>query len=53
MPLSSQEDPWGYVNLRRDPRVVEIVKKAFEENKVVTAICAASAVLGDAGGTSG
>jgi len=39
----------GYVNLRRNPRVVEMVKKAFEENKVVAAICAAPSVLGDAG----
>ncbi len=39
----------GYKNLRNDPRVIEIVKKAFDSNKLVAAICAAPAVLSDAG----
>jgi 4-methyl-5(b-hydroxyethyl)-thiazole monophosphate biosynthesis len=39
----------GYKNLRKDPRVINIIKKAFELNKLVAAICAAPAVLSDAG----
>ena len=39
----------GYKNLRNDPRVIDMVKKAFEANKLVAAICAAPAVLSDAG----
>lgn len=39
----------GYTNLRRDSRVLTIVKKAFNFNKLVAAICAAPAVLSDAG----
>ncbi|HEC81918.1 MAG TPA: DJ-1/PfpI family protein [Thermoplasmatales archaeon] len=39
----------GYVNLRGDSRVLSLVKKAFEKNRVVAAICAAPAVLADAG----
>ena len=39
----------GYKNLRNDPRVINIVKKAFDSNKLVAAICAAPAVLSDAG----
>jgi 4-methyl-5(b-hydroxyethyl)-thiazole monophosphate biosynthesis len=39
----------GYKNLRNDPRVIDIIKKAFNSNKLVAAICAAPAVLSDAG----
>ena len=39
----------GYKNLRKDPRVISMLKKAFESNKLVAAICAAPAVLSDAG----
>ena len=37
----------GYINLRKDSRVIEIIKKAFSLNKLVGAICAAPAVLSD------
>ena len=39
----------GYVNLRNDQRVLELVRKAFEIGRFVAAICAAPAVLADAG----
>jgi 4-methyl-5(b-hydroxyethyl)-thiazole monophosphate biosynthesis len=39
----------GYKNLRKDPRVVAMVKKAFDSNKLVAAICAGPTVLSDAG----
>jgi 4-methyl-5(b-hydroxyethyl)-thiazole monophosphate biosynthesis len=39
----------GYKNLREDPRVIDIVKEAFKSDKIVAAICAAPAVLSDAG----
>ena len=39
----------GYKNLRNDPRVINMVKKAFDSNKLVAAICAGPAVLSDAG----
>jgi len=39
----------GYKNLRKDPRVIDIIKEAFDSNKLVAAICAAPAVLSDAG----
>jgi len=39
----------GYKNLRNDPRVIGMVKKAFDSNKLVAAICAGPAVLSDAG----
>jgi protein deglycase len=39
----------GYKNLRNDPRVIGIIKKAFNSDKLVAAICAAPAVLSDAG----
>jgi len=39
----------GYENLRRDQRVLEMVREAFESNKIVAAICAAPAVLSTAG----
>ena len=39
----------GYKNLRKDPRVIDMIKKAFGSKKLVAAICAAPAVLSDAG----
>jgi 4-methyl-5(b-hydroxyethyl)-thiazole monophosphate biosynthesis len=39
----------GYKNLRNDQRVIDMVKEAFDSNKIVAAICAAPAVLSDAG----
>ncbi|MEM2130099.1 MAG: DJ-1/PfpI family protein [Candidatus Bathyarchaeia archaeon] len=39
----------GYVNLRRDSRVLRMVREAFDGGKLVAAICAAPAVLSDAG----
>jgi 4-methyl-5(b-hydroxyethyl)-thiazole monophosphate biosynthesis len=39
----------GYKNLRNDPRVIDMVKKAFNSNKIVAAICAGPTVLSDAG----
>ena len=39
----------GYKNLRNDPRVINMVKKAFDSNKLVAAICAGPTVLSDAG----
>jgi len=39
----------GYKNLRNDPRVIDIIKKAFNSNKLVAAICAGPSVLSDAG----
>ena len=39
----------GYLNLRKDYRVLSMVKEAFYSNKLVAAICAAPAVLSDAG----
>jgi len=39
----------GYKNLRNDQRVIDIVKEASKSNKIVAAICAAPAVLSDAG----
>jgi len=39
----------GYKNLRNDPRVIDIVKNAFDSNKLVAAICAGPTVLSDAG----
>jgi len=41
-------DP-GYKNLRKNGRVLAIVKEAFEAGKLVAAICAGPAVLADAG----
>jgi 4-methyl-5(b-hydroxyethyl)-thiazole monophosphate biosynthesis len=38
----------GYKNLRKDPRVIAMVKKAFSSNKIVAAICAGPTVLSDA-----
>jgi 4-methyl-5(b-hydroxyethyl)-thiazole monophosphate biosynthesis len=39
----------GYKNLRRDSRVIDMVKKGFNSNKVIAAICAGPTVLSDAG----
>jgi len=39
----------GYKNLRKDPRVIDIIKEAFDSNKLVAAICAGPTVLSDAG----
>jgi 4-methyl-5(b-hydroxyethyl)-thiazole monophosphate biosynthesis len=39
----------GYINLRKDRRVLTMVKAAFESKKLVAAICASPAVLSDAG----
>ena len=39
----------GYMNLRKDSRVLTMIKEAFNSNKLVAAICAAPAVLADAG----
>jgi len=39
----------GYVNLRNDARVLAMIKEAFSSDKLVAAICAAPAVLADAG----
>ncbi len=39
----------GYKNLRKDKRVLTMVKEAFKSGKVVAAICAGPAVLSDAG----
>ena len=39
----------GYMNLRKDQRVIDMIKKAFYSGKLVAAICAAPAVLSDAG----
>ena len=39
----------GYTNLKNTPQVIQIIKNAYNQNKVVAAICAAPAVLSDAG----
>ena len=39
----------GTENLRNNQKVLDIIKLAFKSNKVVAAICAAPAVLSDAG----
>ncbi|MEM3437741.1 MAG: DJ-1/PfpI family protein [Nitrososphaerales archaeon] len=39
----------GYENLRKDQRVLNMIKEAFNSNKLVAAICASPAVLSDAG----
>ena len=39
----------GFKNLRRDGRVLEMIKEASDSGKLVAAICAAPAVLSDAG----
>ncbi len=43
----------GYKNLRKDSRVIAMIKKAFNSNKLIAAICAAPAVLSDAGTLEG
>jgi 4-methyl-5(b-hydroxyethyl)-thiazole monophosphate biosynthesis len=39
----------GFTNLRRDERVLHIIKRTSDSGKLVTAICAAPVVLSDAG----
>ncbi len=39
----------GYKNLRRDKRVLQMIKEAYSSGKLVAAICAAPSVLSDAG----
>lgn len=39
----------GYINLRRNERVLDLVREAHEKKKLVAAICAAPVVLADAG----
>lgn len=39
----------GYMNLRKDHRVLAMIKEAFNSNKLIAAICAAPAVLAEAG----
>jgi 4-methyl-5(b-hydroxyethyl)-thiazole monophosphate biosynthesis len=39
----------GYMNLRKNSRVLAMIKQAFYANKLVAAICAAPAVLADSG----
>ena len=38
----------GAINLRSDERVISLVKKFYEDHKLVAAICAGSIVLGKA-----
>lgn len=38
----------GYKNLRRDKRVLQMIKEAYDSGKLVAAVCAAPAVLSDA-----
>ncbi len=39
----------GCENLRNDQRVIDMIKGAFDSNKLVAAVCASPAVLSDAG----
>lgn len=39
----------GYKNLRKNRRVIAMIKEAFDSDKLVAAICASPAVLSDAG----
>lgn len=39
----------GFENLRKDQRVLRMIREAFESEKLVAAICASPAVLSDAG----
>jgi 4-methyl-5(b-hydroxyethyl)-thiazole monophosphate biosynthesis len=39
----------GFINLRNDSRVIELIKRAYISNKLIAAICAGPAVLSDAG----
>ena len=39
----------GYINLRKDQRVIQIVKNTYAANKLVAAICAGPVILADAG----
>ena len=36
----------GYVNLENEEKVLEIIKQAYDEKKLIAAICAAPSVLG-------
>jgi 4-methyl-5(b-hydroxyethyl)-thiazole monophosphate biosynthesis len=39
----------GYKHLRKNRRVIAMIKEAFDSNKLVAAVCASPAVLSDAG----
>ena len=39
----------GYENLRRSQKVIEMIRQAYDHKKIIAAICAAPAVLSDAG----
>lgn len=39
----------GYVNLESEPKVLEIIKQANTQNKIIAAICAAPSILGKMG----
>jgi 4-methyl-5(b-hydroxyethyl)-thiazole monophosphate biosynthesis len=39
----------GYGNLRKDRRVIAMIREALDSNKLVAAVCASPAVLSDAG----
>jgi len=39
----------GYINLRKNEKVLDLVREAYEKKKLVAAICAAPVVLADAG----
>ena len=39
----------GYINLRENRMVLDLIRKAYDADKLVAAICAAPAVLSDAG----
>jgi 4-methyl-5(b-hydroxyethyl)-thiazole monophosphate biosynthesis len=43
----------GFINLRKNKRVLNIIKEAYAAGKLVAAICAAPAVLADAGVLNG
>lgn len=43
----------GTLNLEKAPKVMHFVRRAFDENKLLCAICAAPSVLGHAGMLSG
>jgi len=43
----------GYKNLRKNKKVITIIQKAFNSNKLIAAICASPAVLSDAGVLNG
>ncbi|MFO8078649.1 MAG: DJ-1/PfpI family protein [Thermoplasmatota archaeon] len=39
----------GYIHLRNDKRVLDLINKMYKENRLVAAVCASPAVLSDAG----